>query len=1167
MVAQNQPLTSSLEKAIGDFYSELEAGEASAFRKLAVANDRVIDKLDAELKKLEKLGPVDASASWLQRERLSRLVFQAREEYDKFAAEVDLLIPDSQLAAAKRARDSMDQIFIASPGGQLGKSFSHLNDDALQLAVASLNDGSPIRELTSQYGEDAAKAMNKAYIAGVGAGNGPMEIARDMVKAGQIPHAKAKTLVRTQLMGINREISRREYLANSDIVKAWRWYARCDLRCCPVCWAMHGRTFKLQTRMATHPNCRCLNLPVMKSYDELGIPGVAEVAENPAVTVPGISRFKLLPESSQKSILGPGAFNAYRSGLIDLPDLVGESYSPKWGYGKFQRPLKDVVGGQNAKMLAKGKVPSNITPARPQILDNEAFGDPWSGAKNVLKDYSDSGKFDAGTADFISDAMNAGTWGSPEEAIAAMDKYYATKVGEVSDDIWKLHNAGVIDDSLKNSMLTDLDTYTETQLKELSSLLDELDKAHLEDLNKLQAAKISRLEDINKLLEEQKALGMIDEATYQSSKGYYNTLNNPSLDDLDAEFNMEAKFLKEKHPKTVAKAKLDDAYGKGLIPEETYQDYINLLDSSTTPDAWKAFDDIAEEAKQFGIGPTSGDIYVKHPHMAQKLDAMNNQGKISNSYKNHLVDTYSGGGQTGKEFDDLLDIINAANTPPVNKTVGDLLNDLALKEIDPAVAKQVEDMLTGFKLSKGEFQKFIDNFPDKPQQATQLLTKSYGPGSVQKSSYQLLNDLANVPGHSVQKKKLATQYKAKTINKEELQEAIDSMLFDEMDKLASYGIDPDDITKFKNEYIMGNADTDKLIEYINTVNPNYVVKPPTPTPAPNYGGWGSPSKEPESVFGPNVELNEYGLPRAILDPSKISGGGPLGPKPTINQSVKPGAIPKAGKGPYKKNVDALEALQRQGKITDQDVTEIYDLWNRGYIKNKDIENWIADINIYDSGNSFLRPATFTNGDDIRNFSWDRHLWGRSEARAHTDYWKSKATASQRKIATDYTGSFYRPLNKFARSGRVDSYHTETELRKKAKDLQESFEHAVIPRDMMVSRGTTVNTKHDWANAKDGDFLIEHGFMSSTTKPTPTFNDRSYDNEHIGARYFIYVPKGAKALDARGFSNISSEDEVIFPPGSIFKLVERRKRKDGGPLDFDFYLEWVGFKKDETPFRK
>lgn len=102
---------------------------------------------------------------------------------------------------------------------------------------------------------------------------------------------------------------------------------------CLLCGGLDGKVFKVgegpQPVEDTHPQCRCIRSPVVKSWRELGIdfdeaPPATRASMNGAV--PGRTTFsdwfKKQPAAVKKDILGAGRYELYRLGRLGIGDFV-----------------------------------------------------------------------------------------------------------------------------------------------------------------------------------------------------------------------------------------------------------------------------------------------------------------------------------------------------------------------------------------------------------------------------------------------------------------------------------------------------------------------------------------------------------------------------------------------------------------------------------------------------------------------------------------------------------------------------------------------------------------------------------------------------------------------------------------------------------------------------
>lgn len=108
----------------------------------------------------------------------------------------------------------------------------------------------------------------------------------------------------------------------------------------------------------------------------------------------------------------------------------------------------------------------------------------------------------------------------------------------------------------------------------------------------------------------------------------------------------------------------------------------------------------------------------------------------------------------------------------------------------------------------------------------------------------------------------------------------------------------------------------------------------------------------------------------------------------------------------------------------------------------------------------------------------------------------------------------------------------------------------IDESLIVVRGSKSNK---WIGDKvAGDFIIEPGFLSTTIRLDTATDDF---NQHGGGGmiYQIYFPKGMKGIYVEGVTSVKGEQEVLLPPGCIFKIlsVENRAQSKNVNIRSDF----------------
>lgn len=336
-------------RAVGQFQERLLRGDrevaavltrayGDAWLRMRAEVDDLLTKYNQALQTGQPISP-----SWLyEQNRLQDLQRQVEAEMARLAQFTEeQIIAGQQAAVAQAPRDAQLAFDLAMQDFEIRAVFNLLPKEALADLVGFLQNGAPLRNLLDTLGPEVSRGMADALIQGLALGQGPREIAALMRRELGMGLARALRISRTEVLRSYREATYRNYQANSGVVKGWVWLAAKSDRTCAACLALDGTFHELDERLESHPNCRCAMAPETKSWQELGIQGVAETA-TPYQT--GAEWFAGQSEATQRAILGNAAFEAYQSGVVQLQDFVGVKYSPVWGAGRYTRSLKEIIG-------------------------------------------------------------------------------------------------------------------------------------------------------------------------------------------------------------------------------------------------------------------------------------------------------------------------------------------------------------------------------------------------------------------------------------------------------------------------------------------------------------------------------------------------------------------------------------------------------------------------------------------------------------------------------------------------------------------------------------------------------------------------------------------------------------------------------------------------------
>lgn len=143
----------------------------------------------------------------------------------------------------------------------------------------------------------------------------------------------AARLARTELQRLAAEAEGLLYDQSRDIVKEETWLAALDVLTCLQCGYLDGRTFAVGAGPVpvkdTHPHCRCVRSPVVKSWEELGVdPSVLPEKARRQLTGRAPERvtwrrwFVRQPEKVKREILGKTRYSLYKTGKLDVDDFA-----------------------------------------------------------------------------------------------------------------------------------------------------------------------------------------------------------------------------------------------------------------------------------------------------------------------------------------------------------------------------------------------------------------------------------------------------------------------------------------------------------------------------------------------------------------------------------------------------------------------------------------------------------------------------------------------------------------------------------------------------------------------------------------------------------------------------------------------------------------------------
>lgn len=329
----------SVYELANQFRAALLQNDEAARARIVAAYGPVSETLANGLAALERLIAAEKAAgrepsgAWLKRqERYKALLQQVQAEVERFGGVAAGTIANAQSRAIGTGAQAAETLTRA----QVSTAWNRLPTGAVENIVGYLGDGSPLRDVLKSAGGDAAETVGKTLVKGLALGWHPTKTRRAVLQIAQVPKARAETICRTETLRAYRQASIQSFDANADVVQKWRWVASLGARSCPMCVAMHGTLHDVTEEFGSHPNCRCVPVPVVD---------ITEKFET------GPEWFDKQDEAAQWNILGKAATVEYRAGRVSLPDFVKKTESINWGVSRSVASLELAK-----KQAARGEV-------------------------------------------------------------------------------------------------------------------------------------------------------------------------------------------------------------------------------------------------------------------------------------------------------------------------------------------------------------------------------------------------------------------------------------------------------------------------------------------------------------------------------------------------------------------------------------------------------------------------------------------------------------------------------------------------------------------------------------------------------------------------------------------------------------------------------------------
>jgi hypothetical protein len=265
-------------------------------------------------------------------ERYKDLLDQTADELGRFGALTEAeMMSQADIGIALGGQHGIGML-QATTGIQAG--FNQLPNETVRTLLGFLDPDGPlvarVRQLAPQTSQFVIDTLKEA----VGLGYNPRKTARLLRDAYGRGLTDALRMTRTVQLYSYREANRATYVANSDVVSGWIWYAKLDSATCMSCVAQHGSQHGLDETLNDHHNGRCAMLPIVPGFD-------APVAEGA-----GQEWFERLTPEQQRQMMGKGKYEAWTQGGTNFSDLSIERIDPVYGTMRTEAPLWALLGAE-----------------------------------------------------------------------------------------------------------------------------------------------------------------------------------------------------------------------------------------------------------------------------------------------------------------------------------------------------------------------------------------------------------------------------------------------------------------------------------------------------------------------------------------------------------------------------------------------------------------------------------------------------------------------------------------------------------------------------------------------------------------------------------------------------------------------------------------------------
>jgi SPP1 gp7 family putative phage head morphogenesis protein len=273
--------------------------------------------MDERIAEREAQGETPSQVTLWMRQRLESAISDIESELNAFSIEAQDITTAGQRKSASIANTETRSLLRGMYGSNAPKfKWVTLAKEQLEQFVGTTVNGSPLSTLFNTIPQAVINGLRNAISLGIVTGENPRTTARRIQDVSMVGYNRAETIARTEIIRTAREVQRELYQKNDNVVKYQRMATQ-DGRTCLGCLALSGDIYETSELMPSHPNCRCVMLPIPADMkDTSGIDSKVILAG--------------LDEEEQLAIMGPVRYQRYLEGA-DLRSMVEVVNDPNWG--------------------------------------------------------------------------------------------------------------------------------------------------------------------------------------------------------------------------------------------------------------------------------------------------------------------------------------------------------------------------------------------------------------------------------------------------------------------------------------------------------------------------------------------------------------------------------------------------------------------------------------------------------------------------------------------------------------------------------------------------------------------------------------------------------------------------------------------------------------------